>query len=74
MRAAASNADWVAYAAAKFGADRILFGTDYGVGGGNATDRLAPSIAKLDQALSAEQRRLIYVDNTRALLKAKGIS
>ena len=69
-----SNADWVAYAAAKFGADRILFGTDYGVGGGNATDRLAPSIAKLDQALSAEQRRLIYVDNTRALLKAKGLS
>jgi predicted TIM-barrel fold metal-dependent hydrolase len=69
-----SNSDWVAYAAAKFGADRILFGTDYGVGGGTATDRLTPSLAKLDAALTPAQRQLIYVDNTRALLKAKGIS
>jgi predicted TIM-barrel fold metal-dependent hydrolase len=69
-----SNADWVAYAAAKFGADRILFGTDYGVGGGRAIDRLTPSVAALDQALTPAQRQLIYVDNTRALLKAKEIS
>jgi len=69
-----SNSDWVAYAAGKFGADRILFGTDYGVGGGSATDRLAPSVAALDKALTPTQRQLIYVDNTRALLKAKGIS
>ncbi|HET7537357.1 MAG TPA: amidohydrolase family protein [Candidatus Didemnitutus sp.] len=68
------NASWVSYAAAKFGADRILFGTDYGVGGGAATDRLAPSIASLDEALTAQDRQLIYVDNTRALLKAKGIT
>jgi len=70
----ASNPEWVALAAAKFGADRILFGTDYGVGGGAATDRLAPSLAALDQALTAQQRQLIYVDNTRALLKAKGLA
>lgn len=68
------NAEWVAYAAAKFGADRILFGTDYGVGGGTATDRLTPSIAKLDAVLTPAQRQLIYVDNTRALLRAKGVT
>lgn len=68
------NSGWVAYAAGKFGADRILFGTDYGVGGGAATDRLAPSIAELDQALTPHDRQLIYVDNTRALLKAKGLT
>jgi len=69
-----SNSDWVAYAANKFGADRILFGTDYGVGGGAATDRLAPSVAALDKVLTPAQRQLIYIDNTVALLKAKGIS
>jgi predicted TIM-barrel fold metal-dependent hydrolase len=69
-----SNSDWVAYAAAKFGADRILFGTDYGVGGGAATDRLTPSVTALDKALTPAQRQLIYIDNTRTLLKAKGLS
>ncbi len=69
-----SNGEWVAIAAAKFGADRILFGTDYGVGGGTSADRLAPSIASLDKFLTPAQRQLIYVDNTRALLKAKGIT
>ncbi len=68
------NAAWVAYAAKKFGADRILFGTDYGVGGGSATDRLAPAIAALDAALTPRERQLIYVENTRALLAAKGIT
>lgn len=69
-----TSSDWVAYAAKKFGADRILFGTDYGVGGGTSADRLKPSIAALDRALTREQQQLIYVDNTRALLKAKGIA
>ncbi len=67
------NADWVRLAAEKLGADRILFGTDYGVGGGNRGD-VGPAIATLDSALTEQQRQLIYVDNTRALLQAKGIS
>ena len=62
---------WVAQAADKIGADRILFGTDYGVGGGDRGD-VAPALATLDKTLTAEQRQLIYVDNTRALLKSKG--
>jgi predicted TIM-barrel fold metal-dependent hydrolase len=69
-----TNGEWVALAAAKFGADRILFGTDYGVGGGTSADRLAPSIATLDRVLTPVQRQLLYVDNTRTLLKSKGIS
>jgi predicted TIM-barrel fold metal-dependent hydrolase len=69
-----TNPEWVALAAAKFGADRILFGTDYGVGGGTSADRLAPSIAKLDRVLTPEQRQLIYIENSRALLAAKGLS
>jgi len=69
-----TNGEWVALAAAKFGADRILFGTDYGVGGGTSADRLAPSIATLDRVLTPDQRRLLYVDNTRTLLAAKGIA
>jgi predicted TIM-barrel fold metal-dependent hydrolase len=69
-----SNGEWVALAASKFGADRILFGTDYGVGGGTSADRLAPSIASLNKALTPAQRQLIYTDNSRALLKARGIS
>lgn len=69
-----SNAAWVALAAAKLGADRILFGTDYGVGGGTNEDRLAPSIAALDAALPADARQKIYVDNSARLLKARGIS
>jgi predicted TIM-barrel fold metal-dependent hydrolase len=69
-----TNGEWVAIAAAKFGADRILFGTDYGVGGGTSADRLAPSLVSLNHWLTPAQRQLIYVDNTRALLKAKGIS
>jgi uncharacterized protein len=69
-----SNGEWVALAARKFGADRILFGTDYGVGGGTSQDRLAPSIASLNKALTPEQRQLIYVENSRALLKARGIA
>lgn len=66
--------DWVAYAVSKFGADRILFGTDYGVGGGTSVDRLAPSLAALDAALSVETRRQLYSENSLALLKAKGLA
>jgi predicted TIM-barrel fold metal-dependent hydrolase len=64
---------WVTLAATKLGADRILFGTDYGVNGGTNGD-VAPALATLDAALTPEQRRLIYVDNSRRLLQSKGIS
>jgi predicted TIM-barrel fold metal-dependent hydrolase len=69
-----SNGEWVALAAAKLGADRILFGTDYGVGGGTSADRLAPSVATLDTALTADVRQKIYVDNSLRLLKARGLA
>ena len=67
------NAPWVKLAAEKLGADRILFGTDYGVGGGKRGD-VGPALATLDATLSEAQRQLIYFDNTRALLAAKGWS
>jgi predicted TIM-barrel fold metal-dependent hydrolase len=63
--------DWVELAASKLGADRILFGSDYGVGGGARGD-IAPALETLDRALTPEQRQLIYVDNSRTLLKSKG--
>jgi predicted TIM-barrel fold metal-dependent hydrolase len=65
------NGEWVALAVAKLGADRILFGTDYGVGGG-ANGDVGPAVATLDRTLTADQRNLIYVENSRTLLKAKG--
>ena len=67
------NAPWVKLAAEKLGADRILFGTDYGVGGGARGD-VGPALDTLDATLDAAQRKLIYFDNTRALLAAKGLS
>jgi predicted TIM-barrel fold metal-dependent hydrolase len=67
------NGEWVALAVAKLGADRILFGTDYGVGGG-ANGDVGPAVATLDRTLTADQRNLIYVENSRALLKSKGLS
>ena len=69
-----TNGEWVALAAAKFGADRILFGTDYGVGGGTSADRLAPSIASLNKVLTPAQRQLLFIDNTRSLLKSKRVA
>jgi predicted TIM-barrel fold metal-dependent hydrolase len=63
--------DWVQLACAKIGADRILFGSDYGVNGGQRGD-IAPALATLDEALTPQQRDLIYVENSRALLKLKG--
>lgn len=71
---AGSAGEWVALAARKLGADRILFGTDYGVGGGTSADRLAPSVANLDSALPADVRQTIYVDNSVRLLKARGLA
>jgi predicted TIM-barrel fold metal-dependent hydrolase len=63
--------DWTELAANKLGADRILFGSDYGVGGGARGD-IAPALATLDIALTPAQRQLIYIDNSRTLLKSKG--
>ena len=65
------NGEWVALAARKLGADRILFGTDYGVGGGARGD-VAPALNALDKALSEEERQRIYVDNSRDLLRRIG--
>jgi uncharacterized protein len=65
------NGEWVRLTAEKLGADRILFGTDYGVGGGSRGD-VGPAIATLDKSLTELERQLIYVDNSRQLLRAKG--
>ncbi len=67
------NGEWVALAARKLGADRILFGTDYGVGGGDR-GAIAPSLAALDAALTHAERQLIYIGNSRELLRAKGLA
>ena len=66
------NGKWVSLAVETIGADRLLFGTDYGVGGGIRGD-VAPAIATLDSVLTPAQRQAIYVDNSRALLKSKGL-
>jgi len=67
------NGEWVALAVAKLGADRILFGTDYGVGGG-ANGDVGPAVATLDRTLTADQRNQIYAENSRTLLKSKGLA
>lgn len=67
------NGEWVALAVRKLGADRILFGTDYGVGGG-ANGDVGPAIATLDRTLSVGERQSIYVENSLALLKSKGLA
>jgi predicted TIM-barrel fold metal-dependent hydrolase len=67
------NAAWVRYAIARLGADRILFGSDYGVGGG-ARGEIGDEIKTLDAELSADERRQIYVENSRRLLASKGIA
>jgi len=66
------NGEWVAQAIRKLGADRILFGTDYGVGGGERGE-IGPSIATLNSVLTQQERRRIYVENSLDLLKSKGI-
>lgn len=66
------NGEWVAQAVRKIGADRILFGTDYGVGGGDNGD-IGPSITTLSSALTRQERHQIFVENSRTLLKQKGL-
>lgn len=69
-----TRTDWVQHAVSRFGADRILFGTDYGVGGGVSADRLGTSIAALNAVIPGHARRQIYEENSRDLLRAKGIA
>lgn len=58
----------IALAAKVFGADRILFGSDYG-----PWPSIAPFIAGVAAAeISAEDKRLIYRENGQAILKARG--
>jgi len=60
----------IALAAKVFGADRILFGSDYG-----PWPSIVPFIAAVNQAaISAEERNLIFVENGRRLLRARGIA
>jgi len=60
----------IALAAKVFGADRILFGSDYG-----PWPSIEPFVKGVaDAALTPEERHLIYIDNGRALLAAKGLS
>ncbi len=68
---ATRNPEWVAQAAEKLGADRILFGTDYGVGGGTRGD-IGPAIANLSKVLTPAQQQSIFIDNSRQLLQRKG--
>jgi predicted TIM-barrel fold metal-dependent hydrolase len=59
----------IALAAKVFGADRILFGTDSG-----PVATVRPTIASVRQAaISDEEKRLIFSDNARRLLAAKGV-
>lgn len=60
----------IALAAKTFGADRILFGSDYG-----PWPTIAPFVQGVaDAALTREERELIFVENGRALLKSKGLT
>lgn len=60
----------IALAAKTFGADRILFGSDYG-----PWPTIAPFVQGVaDADLTKEERDLIYVENGRALLKSKGLT
>lgn len=60
----------ITLAAKVFGADRILFGSDYG-----PWPSIEPFIKGVaDAAITPEERRLIYVENGRALLAAKGLA
>lgn len=63
--------EWVRLGIDRIGADRVLFGTDYGVGGGTRGD-VSQSIKTLEGILTPAERQLIFVDNSRNLLRAKG--
>jgi len=59
----------IALAARVFGAERILFGTDYG-----AAPSVVPVIENLNKSpLSASDRRKIFRENARDLLASKGV-
>jgi len=60
----------IALAAKVFGADRILFGSDYGPW--PTIEPFVQGVAKAD--LTPEERQLIYVENGRALLRSKGLT
>jgi uncharacterized protein len=66
------NAAWTLSAINVIGADRVLFGTDYG-GSGLATGDVAPNIATLNAVLTWEQKNRLYRENSRELLRSKGI-
>ena len=60
----------IALAATVFGADRLLFGTDSG-----PTATVGPTIESVNRAaLTADQKRQLFVENGQRLLAAKGIT
>jgi predicted TIM-barrel fold metal-dependent hydrolase len=60
----------VAMAAKVFGADRILFGTDSG-----PTATVGPTIESVNRAaLTADEKRQVFIENGKRLLAAKGIT
>jgi len=60
----------IALATRVFGAERILFGTDYG-----AAASVVPVIENLEHSpISDADRRAIFRENARALLAAKGVA
>jgi predicted TIM-barrel fold metal-dependent hydrolase len=60
----------IALAARVIGADRILFGTDYG-----AAASVVPVIENVEHSpLTADDRRKIFRDNARTLLASKGVA
>ena len=63
--------DWVRVGINQIGADRILFGTDYGVGGGTRGE-VSASLSTLQSVLTKEEQRSIFFENSRALLRSKG--
>jgi predicted TIM-barrel fold metal-dependent hydrolase len=60
----------IALATRVFGAEQILFGTDYG-----AAASVVPVIENVERSpLTADDRRRIFRDNARALLASKGVA
>jgi predicted TIM-barrel fold metal-dependent hydrolase len=60
----------IALAARVIGADRILFGTDYG-----AAASVVPVIENVEHSpLTAEDRKKIFSENARTLLASKGVA
>jgi len=60
----------IALAARVIGADRILFGTDYG-----AAASVVPVIENVEHSpLTPEDRKKIFSENARTLLASKGVA